>query len=102
MTQKRLEELKLYLIDLELKQLSYLNKYAGENGYIDAESSPEQLYKLTPFRLKLVYGPDNWRIDNIEVFVNSYHTDLVNEPDFWVFQRLLNRDIEHLMTFTGE
>lgn len=100
MRQERLEELRLYLIDLELKQLSYLKQYAGENGYINAETSPEQIFKFTPFRLKLVYDFD--RLSNIEVFVDSYHTNLVDEPDFWVFQRLLNRDIEHLMTFTGE
>lgn len=102
MKQERLEELRLYLIDLELKQLSYLSNYAGENGYIDVETSSEQIYKLIPFRLKLVYGPDGFGITNIEVFVNSYHTNLISEPDFWVFQRLLNKDIEHLMVFTGE
>lgn len=102
MTIERLEELKEYLIDLELKQLKYLEMYEGEEGYIDVETSPEQIFKLTPFRLKLVHHPDYDRLINIDIYVNDYHTDLVSEPDFWVFQRLLDRNIEHLMVFRGE
>lgn len=99
MTNERLKELRDYLIDLELKQLDWLKGYAGENDYINVNVSPEQLNGFN-FRLKLNYT--NGALTDIEVFSNSYKTSLVSEPDFWAFQRLLDRNSHHLLVFKGE